>query len=108
GKADPKRKLPVLNFGGQNNELWCEGGEIRFVTQLINESVALGKQVLWFSTLVSKASNLAAIQATLSKVQAAQVRVVEMGQGQKQSRFVAWTFLPEQGRNSWFTSLHTA
>jgi 23S rRNA (adenine1618-N6)-methyltransferase len=32
GKQDPKRKLPVLNFGGQNNELWCEGGEIRFVT----------------------------------------------------------------------------
>ena len=108
GKADPKRKLPVLNFGGQNNELWCEGGEIRFVTQLINESVALGNQVLWFSTLVSKASNLAAIQATLGKVQAAQVRVVEMGQGQKQSRFVAWTFLPEQARNSWFTSLQTS
>lgn len=25
GKADPKRKLPVLNFGGQSAELWCEG-----------------------------------------------------------------------------------
>ena len=35
GKADPKRKLPVLNFGGQAAELWCEGGEQRFVTQLI-------------------------------------------------------------------------
>jgi hypothetical protein len=22
GKADPKRKLPVLNFGGQAAELW--------------------------------------------------------------------------------------
>ncbi|RWW84239.1 hypothetical protein BHE74_00007146 [Ensete ventricosum] len=30
GKADPKRKLPVLNFGGQSAELWCEGGEARF------------------------------------------------------------------------------
>ncbi|MCP5854490.1 RlmF-related methyltransferase, partial [Klebsiella pneumoniae] len=39
GKQDPKRKLPVLNFGGQNNELWCEGGEIRFVSQLVGESV---------------------------------------------------------------------
>jgi 23S rRNA A1618 N6-methylase RlmF len=38
GKADPKRKLPVLNFGGQSAELWCEGGEARFVTQLIAES----------------------------------------------------------------------
>ena len=103
GKADPKRKLPVLNFGGQNNELWCEGGEIRFVTQLINESVAVGQQVLWFSTLVSKASNLPAIQAALGKVNAVQVRVVEMGQGQKQSRFVAWTFQSEQARKNWFS-----
>lgn len=104
GKADPKRKLPVLNFGGQNNELWCEGGEIRFVTQLINESVAVGTQVLWFSTLVSKASNLPAIQGALSKVNAAQVKVVEMGQGQKQSRFVAWSFQSEQARNAWFAT----
>lgn len=104
GKADPKRKLPVLNFGGQNNELWCEGGEIRFVTQLINESVTVGTQVLWFSTLVSKASNLPAIQGALSKVNAAQVKVVEMGQGQKQSRFVAWSFQSEQVRNAWFAT----
>ena len=103
GKADPKRKLPVLNFGGQNNELWCEGGEIRFVTQLINESVAVGQQVLWFSTLVSKAANLPAIQAALGKVNAVQVRVVEMGQGQKQSRFVAWTFQSEQAGKNWFS-----
>ncbi|MGC1329533.1 23S rRNA (adenine(1618)-N(6))-methyltransferase RlmF, partial [Pseudomonas sp.] len=79
GKADPKRKLPVLNFGGQSNELWCEGGEIRFVTQLINESVGVGQQVLWFSTLVSKASNLPPIQVALKKAGALQVRVVEMG-----------------------------
>nr|BFE94506.1 23S rRNA (adenine(1618)-N(6))-methyltransferase RlmF [Pseudomonas brassicacearum subsp. brassicacearum] len=67
GKADPKRKLPVLNFGGQAAELWCEGGEARFVTQLIGESAQLAGQVLWFSTLVSKASNLPAIQTALKK-----------------------------------------
>jgi 23S rRNA (adenine1618-N6)-methyltransferase len=26
---------PVLNFGGHNAELWCEGGELGFVTQMI-------------------------------------------------------------------------
>lgn len=30
---------PVLNFGGQNAELWCNGGEIGFITQMIYESV---------------------------------------------------------------------
>lgn len=101
GKADPKRKLPVLNFGGQAAELWCEGGESRFVTQLINESALIPGQVLWFSTLVSKASNLPLIQSTLKKVGAVESRVVEMSQGQKQSRFVAWTFQDKAQQAVW-------
>ncbi|PYB92888.1 23S rRNA (adenine(1618)-N(6))-methyltransferase RlmF [Pseudomonas fulva] len=101
GKQDPKRKLPVLNFGGQNNELWCEGGEIRFVTQLINESAQYANQTLWFTSLVSKASNLAALEAVLKKTGAAAVRVVEMGQGQKQSRMLAWSFHDDAARQAW-------
>lgn len=101
GKADPKRKLPVLNFGGQNNELWCEGGEIRFVSQLVTESASLGQQVLWFTSLVSKASNLPGIQAALKKAGALDQRVVEMGQGQKQSRMIAWTFQDAAARQAW-------
>ncbi|MCU7247636.1 23S rRNA (adenine(1618)-N(6))-methyltransferase RlmF [Pseudomonas koreensis] len=101
GKADPKRKLPVLNFGGQAAELWCEGGEVRFVTQLVSESAQVAQQVLWFSTLVSKASNLPAIQTALNKAGALQSQVVEMGQGQKQSRFVAWTFQTPEQQQAW-------
>ncbi|KIH85115.1 23S rRNA (adenine(1618)-N(6))-methyltransferase RlmF [Pseudomonas batumici] len=101
GKADPKRKLPVLNFGGQAAELWCEGGEARFVTQLISESPQLSNQVLWFSTLVSKASNLPAIEAALKKAGALESKVVEMSQGQKQSRFVAWTFHSKAQQQAW-------
>ena len=101
GKQDPKRKLPVLNFGGQRNELWCEGGEIRFVTQLINESKACASQVLWFSSLVSKASNLPGIEAALRQVGAQAVRVMPMGQGQKQSRLVAWSFHGTPARRAW-------
>jgi 23S rRNA (adenine1618-N6)-methyltransferase len=101
GKADPKRKLPVLNFGGQAAELWCEGGEVRFVTQLVSESVQVAQQVLWFSTLVSKASNLPAIQTALKKAGALDSQVIEMGQGQKQSRFVAWTFQTKAQQQAW-------
>lgn len=101
GKADPKRKLPVLNFGGQAAELWCEGGESRFVTQLINESAQVQLQVLWFSTLVSKASNLPLIQSTLKKAGVFESRVVEMSQGQKQSRFVTWTFHDKAQQAAW-------
>ena len=101
GKADPKRKLPVLNFGGQAAELWCEGGEQRFVTQLIRESVQVGRQVLWFSVLVSKASNLPAIQTALKKAGVRESQVVDMSQGNKQSRFVAWTFHDKEQQQLW-------
>ncbi len=100
GKLDPQRKLPVLNFGGQAAELWCQGGEAAFVSRLIEESATVGQQVLWFSSLISKVGNLPGVYSALKKAGALQVKTVEMAQGQKQSRFVAWTFqTPEQQRN---------
>ncbi|MDX1724227.1 MAG: 23S rRNA (adenine(1618)-N(6))-methyltransferase RlmF [Pseudomonas sp.] len=101
GKLDPKRKLPVLNFGGQAAELWCPGGEAAFVSRLIAESAQHAQQVLWFSSLISKASNLPGVYSALKKAGALEVRTVEMAQGQKQSRFVAWTFLTPQQRQDW-------
>jgi 23S rRNA (adenine1618-N6)-methyltransferase len=101
GKLDPKRKLPVLNFGGQAAELWCRGGEAAFVSQLIKESVPVGPQVLWFSSLISKASNLPMVYSELKAAGALQVKTVEMAQGQKQSRFVAWTFQTPEQQKRW-------
>lgn len=96
-----KTSNPILNFGGQNAELWCEGGEIGFVTQMIYESVKYPKQVLWFTTLVSKKDNLSSIYKTLNKVNAAEIKTIDMAQGQKTSRIVAWTFLTESQRKDW-------
>ncbi|MBS7663683.1 23S rRNA (adenine(1618)-N(6))-methyltransferase RlmF [Pseudomonas lalucatii] len=104
GKLDPKRKLPLLNFGGQAAELWCQGGEAAFVARLIGESAQHAEQVLWFSTLVSKAGNLPGVHAALQRAGALQVHTVEMAQGQKQSRFVAWTFLDPEQQRDWRNS----
>ncbi len=101
GKLDPKRKLPVLNFGGQAAELWCQGGEAAFVSRLIQESAQVPQQVLWFSSLISKASNLPGVYSALQQAGAREVRTVEMAQGQKQSRFVAWTFLDAEQQAAW-------
>ncbi|WP_047514776.1 23S rRNA (adenine(1618)-N(6))-methyltransferase RlmF [Methylophilus sp. Q8] len=89
-----KRPPQALNFGGQSNELVFEGGEAAFLSTMISESKQFAKQCLWFTTLVSKASNLPLVYRELKKVQAVTVKTVEMAQGQKQSRFVAWTFQP--------------
>ncbi|MEI6140643.1 MAG: 23S rRNA (adenine(1618)-N(6))-methyltransferase RlmF [Mariniphaga sp.] len=91
-----KEKTSVLNFGGQNNELWCPGGEAEFVRRMIKQSSELPNCCRWFSTLISKKSNLPAVYKSLQKAGATQVRTIEMAQGQKQSRIVAWSFSPEK------------
>ncbi|NWJ40635.1 MAG: 23S rRNA (adenine(1618)-N(6))-methyltransferase RlmF [Geothrix sp.] len=84
------------NFGGQGAELWCEGGEAGFIRRMIGESVALGGQVRWFTTLVSSSATLPNLHRLLRQVGARDIRTVAMAQGQKQSRFVAWSFqVPE-------------
>ncbi|ACO77388.1 putative SAM-dependent methyltransferase [Azotobacter vinelandii CA] len=101
GKLDPRRKLPLLNFGGQGAELYCPGGEAAFVARMIAESAQFAGQVCWFSSLISKTANLPAARAALQRAGAREVRVVPMAQGQKQSRFVAWTFLDDAARRHW-------
>jgi 23S rRNA (adenine1618-N6)-methyltransferase len=86
------KQSKVLNFGGQQVELWCEGGEQAFIRKMIFESAELPKGKTWFTTLVSKSSNLPGIYQALEKVGATAVRTIEMAQGQKISRIVAWSF----------------
>jgi 23S rRNA (adenine1618-N6)-methyltransferase len=81
------------NFGGTAAELWCEGGERGFLRRMVAESVAFAGQVRWFSSLVSSAESLPVLQSTLRRAGAKRVRTVPMAQGQKRSRFVAWSFV---------------
>jgi len=90
-----------LNFGGQKAELWCPGGELSFIKNMIKESKTYRAQVLWFSSLVSKKDNLSQLKKSLKKAGAVDVKVVNMAQGQKISRFIAWTFLDQSAQQSW-------
>lgn len=99
-KNNAKSVNPALNFGGQNTELWCEGGELAFVKQMIFESAKYPLQCLWFTTLVSKESNLNTIYKTINRV-GGRFTTIQMAQGQKTSRMVAWTFLTEAQQKTW-------
>lgn len=96
-----KEVKPVLNFGGNRNELWCEGGEQKFVRDMIFESRRFAKSCFWFSSLISKEANLKSIYKTLKKVEAVDVKTIPMGQGNKVSRIVAWTFLTPTQQKEW-------
>lgn len=82
-----------LNFAGQVHELSCEGGEIAFVSQMVTESRLIKTQVCWFTCLLSKSENVKPIQHLLKQQGVQQVKVIEMSQGHKISRFIAWTYL---------------
>jgi len=81
------------NFGGISNELWCKNGEAAFIKKMIKQSVIYKNNVKWFTTLVSKKENLKDIQKQLSKLDTKDIKIINMSQGNKQTRVVAWTFL---------------
>ena len=95
---------PVKNFGGQNNELWCDGGEEKFVREMIRESKKFGSTCFWFSSLISKQTNLKSAYQALEKVGAYNIQTIPMGQGNKTSRIIAWTFLTKEQQNVWRNS----
>tara|TARA_B100001059_G_scaffold105877_1_gene105504 strand:- start:4720 stop:5679 length:960 start_codon:yes stop_codon:yes gene_type:complete len=96
-----KPKKPNLSFGGMRNEIWCEGGELRFIKNMIKESKQFKKNVLWFTSLVSKHGNLKNIYLALRKIEAFDVKTIPMGQGNKSSRIVAWTYHNSHERKKW-------
>jgi 23S rRNA (adenine1618-N6)-methyltransferase len=91
----------ALNFGGREQELWCVGGEVAFVSQMVNESKAFARQVQWFTSLISRGENLPLIYRALQEAGVEKVVKKEMAQGQKQSRFIAWTFMNDAQRARW-------
>ncbi|ENO8809905.1 23S rRNA (adenine(1618)-N(6))-methyltransferase RlmF [Photobacterium damselae] len=99
--ANNNNSKPVLNFGGQKAELWCPGGEAAFIQRMIKQSVEHSAQCLWFTTLVSKKETLPLVYQALKEIKAADVKTIEMSQGQKITRIVAWTFLPEKAQQAW-------
>jgi 23S rRNA (adenine1618-N6)-methyltransferase len=98
-----KTSNATLNFAGQSNELWCTGGELAFIKKMIVQSEKYKNNCLWFTTLVSKKENLKDIYKALKKVNSIEVKTIEMKQGQKITRFVAWTFLDKASRDNFLS-----
>jgi len=102
-KHNNKYNKPILNFGGQNNELWCKGGELAFIKKMILESKIYGKSCLWFTSLVSKQKHIKNLEEALRLAGVKNKKVILMGQGNKSSRILAWTFLKNSEHQEWIT-----
>lgn len=82
----------TLNFEGQSNELWCKGGELAFISNMINESKQVADQVGLFSSLISKKENVKVLVDKIKEAKATCCNIHEMEQGNKISRFITWSF----------------
>ncbi len=87
-----KKVKTVLNFGGKSSELWCEGGEEKFIQDMILESKTFNKQCRWFTTLISKEIHVYDACKTLERIDASHIEIIPMHHGNKISRILAWSF----------------
>ena len=89
------------NFAGQAHELCFKGGEKAFLHTYLYESSLFKTNCFWFTSLVSNKDNIKSIRTSLNKLGATVFKVIEMHQGNKRSRVVAWTFLTEKEQQEW-------
>lgn len=82
----------IRNFSGTHSELCYKGGEKAFIHNYLYESSLYKNNCYWFTTLVSKKDLVGGMRVSLKKLGATEVKIINMGQGNKQSRIVAWTF----------------
>jgi 23S rRNA (adenine1618-N6)-methyltransferase len=91
----------VRNFSGTQTELWYQGGEKAFLHTYLYESSLLKTNCFWFTSLVSNKEHVKSMEKSLKKLGATKVKVINMSQGNKISRIVAWTFLTEAEQKEW-------
>ena len=87
------------------------GGEISFVSRMIDESVALKTRVQWYTSMLGKLSSVGNVVEKLKSLEVDNWAVTEFVQGQKTRRWaVAWSWgpiRPRQVRRSSHDILHT-
>ncbi|KAF3048379.1 hypothetical protein E8E12_011745 [Didymella heteroderae] len=88
---------------GSNNEMVCPGGDLAFVTRIVEESLALRGKVTWYSSMLGKFSSAKAIVELLKSYSITNwaVGVLEPGIKTGTKRWiVAWSFDDLRPRHS--------
>jgi len=88
------------NFKGLDKELIYPGGEKKFLSGMIRESVRFKNQILWFSSLVSNKSLVSHIKSEMAIINPVEWGVKDLSHGNKASRMVYWTFTAKNRRSS--------
>ena len=91
--AAAKSRPPHSACTGAEVEMVVPGGEVAFVSRMIDESLVLKEQVQWYTSMLGKASSISEVVERLKSVGADNWAVTEFVQGQKTRRWaVGWSW----------------
>ena len=79
-------------FSGSLHELVTKGGELEFLSLLIEESLTHAPQISFFSTLVSRKTNLPMLESKLRTLGVPHQQVIQLRHGNKTRHLLMWSF----------------
>lgn len=89
-KVLPPRNAP----SGNDSELKTMGGEVSFVTKMIEESVDLGNRIKIYSTMIGRKTDLFSLKKLIRSKNIENMTWTEFCQGHTTRWGLAWSFLP--------------
>lgn len=93
--AAEKSRAPFTACTGAKVEMVTEGGEVGFVSKILEESLVLRDRVQWYSTMVGFLASLTHIVDKLREHEIDNYAIAEFLQGKKTRRWaIAWSFQP--------------
>ncbi|GAT19611.1 DUF890 domain protein [Aspergillus luchuensis] len=91
--AEAKERPPFTACTGAEVEMVTTGGEIAFITRMIEESLHLRERVIWYTTMLGKLGSVSVLIETLLEHKNNNYAVTEFVQGNKTRRWaIAWSW----------------
>ncbi|KAF9895038.1 Methyltransferase-like protein 16 [Aspergillus nanangensis] len=91
--AQAKERPPFSACTGAEVEMVTSGGEIDFVSRMIDESLRLRDKVLWYTSMLGKLSSVSVLVEKLVDCGNSNYAVTEFVQGSKTKRWaIAWSW----------------
>lgn len=88
-----KAMPPSAVCTGSENEMICPGGDVGFVTRILEESLVLRSRVQWYTSMLGRLASVHQIISKLKEHNITNFAVTNLKAGQKTRRWaVAWSF----------------
>ncbi|RFU28455.1 hypothetical protein B7463_g7887, partial [Scytalidium lignicola] len=106
--AESKQRPPFSACTGSETEMVTPGGEVAFISRIIDESLVLQSRVQWYTSMLGKLSSVGVLIKKLRDNDIDNYAVTEFIQGNKTRRWaIAWSFEDMRPRIDIARGLHS-